>query len=59
MKIIIFYETDVRYSISTKNEGKICLKDIVLNANLDLLKLYRSFYSAIGLVFSLDCLFQN
>ena len=36
MKIIVSWEADARYSISTKSGGEICLKEIVSNTSLDL-----------------------
>ena len=43
VKIIVSWEVDARYSISTKSGGEICLKDIVSNTSLDLPKVLSQF----------------
>ena len=43
VKIIVFWEVDAWYSISSKSGGKICLKDIVSNISLDLPKVLSQF----------------
>ena len=43
VKIIVSWEADARYSISTKNGVDMCLKDIVSNTSLDLSKVLSQF----------------